>query len=367
MTHVTHTIADSPVSRRSLPPAARMYRALAERDRSFDGAFVAAVRTTGVFCRPGCGARTPRRENVEFFARSDEALRAGYRPCRRCRPLELAGSPPPWVERALRLLERSERRVDSSALRAEGIDPSRAARWFKEHYGMTFQAYQRARRVGDALRPLSAGEQVGSVALSAGFESESGFREAFEKLFGASPTHAARGADVARVQWVPSPVGPLLLAAHDSALCLLEFADRRSLAAQIEQLKRRIGRPIAPGANAVLEQAKRELAEYFAGERQRFEVALDAPGTPFEERVWTALRAIPYGATASYADVARGIGSPSAVRAVARANGRNRIAIAIPCHRVIGSDGSLTGYGGGLWRKQALLELEREHAESAPL
>jgi AraC family transcriptional regulator, regulatory protein of adaptative response / methylated-DNA-[protein]-cysteine methyltransferase len=341
-----------------MPPAARMYRALAERDRSFDGAFVAAVRTTGVFCRPGCGARTPRRENVEFFGDAGEAIRAGFRPCRRCRPLELAGSPPPWVERALRLVERSDRRVDSSALRAEGIDPTRAARWFKEHYGMTFQGYQRARRVGDALLPLSAGEPVGSVALSAGFESESGFREAFEKLFGAPPTRAARESGAVRVQWVPSPVGPLLLAAHEAALCLLEFADRRSLAAQIETLKRRVGRPISPGANPLLEQAKRELAEYFAGERKRFDVPLDAPGTPFEERVWAALREIPYGSTASYADVARSIGSPTAVRAVARANGRNRLAIVIPCHRVIGSDGSLTGYGGGLWRKKALLDLE---------
>jgi AraC family transcriptional regulator of adaptative response/methylated-DNA-[protein]-cysteine methyltransferase len=335
-----------------------MYRAMVERDASFDGAFFAGVRTTGIFCRPGCGAKKPRRENVEFFAEPADALRAGFRPCRRCRPLDLAGAPPDWARALFDLVERSSERLKSSDLAAAGIHPARADRWFKEHFGMTFQSYQRARRVSQALLPLAGGASVASTAFDTGFESESGFREAFERLFGAAPTRAARNARVIELAWIATPIGPMLAAAEDAGLCFLEFADRRALASQIAALRRRVGAAIVPGEHRHAHAARRQLGQYFGGERRDFDLPLRTPGTPFQERVWAELRRIPFGATRSYAEVARAIGEPSAFRAVARANGMNRVAIVVPCHRVIGASGELSGYGGGVWRKRALLEHE---------
>lgn len=336
-----------------------MYRAVTERDASFDGAFYFGVRTTGVFCRPGCGAKSPRRDNVLFFADALAAVRQGFRPCRRCKPLEPTGSTPSWVRELFGLVERAPGRLSSSDLRAAGIHPVRAARWFKEHFGMTFHAYQRARRIGSALRPIQTGSDVSSVALASGFESESGFRAAFERLFGAAPTRVAPAVEPVRVHWIPTPLGPLLAAARSEGLCFLEFVDRRALASQIATLRRRVGALLIPGEHPHLERLRSELARYFEGRLRRFSVPVHAPGTAFQERVWSELQRIPHGETRSYLELARAVGDAKAVRAVAAANGRNRIAIVIPCHRVIGSDGQLVGYAGGVWRKQRLLELER--------
>lgn len=351
----------------ALPSTARMYRALVDRDRSSDGLFFAGIRTTGIFCRPGCGARKPLKKNVEFFASPTDAMRAGYRPCRRCRPLELAGATPDWAQRLFGLVESSGgERITSRDLERAEIHPARAARWFKERFGMTFQAYQRARRVAAALPSLRSGSSVGAVADESGFESESGFRAAFTELFGMSPTHAADDASVLRAQRIATPIGPMLAVAGEEGLLLLEFVDRRSLATQITTLRRRANAPIVPGDNAHLRRAAAELERYFAGDLRPFELDLVARGTPFQESVWRALQRIPCGETRSYADVAREIGQPSAVRAVANANGMNRIAIVIPCHRVIGSDGSPTGYAGGIWRKTWLLDHERGQKRLQP-
>lgn len=355
------------------PTADEMFAALVSRDTSLDGVFVAAIRTTGIFCRPGCGAKKPRRENVEFFNSPREAMHAGYRACKRCRPLDAGEARPDWVERITAALEASpDRRVTADDLRAMGIAPERASRWFKAHYGMTFQAYCRARRMGEAMKLIREGASIGRAAASTGYESESGFREAFEEVFGAPPGRArARAADAQGTRaaarqlvacWIESPLGPMLAAAGEQGVCLLEFVDRRALATQIATLRRRFAAVIQPGSNAHLETLQRELAAYFAGRSAKFSVQLEAPGTEFQAAVWDALRAIPSGQTRSYLDIARQIGRPTATRAVARANGDNRLAILIPCHRVIGSDGTLTGYGGGVWRKEWLLEHERAMA-----
>jgi AraC family transcriptional regulator of adaptative response/methylated-DNA-[protein]-cysteine methyltransferase len=230
---------------------------------------------------------------------------------------------------------------------------------------MTFHEYQRRRTLGRALARVRRGESVTRAALASGFESESGFRDAFTRLFGAPPTRAARDGDAVRIHWVATPLGPLLVGAHARGVCFCEFVDRRALPRQIETLRRRTARAVLPGRNAPVEMLESELANYFAGRKLGFTVAVDAKGTPFQESVWRELRAIPPGETRSYAEIARALGRPGAVRAVARANGDNRLAILIPCHRVIGSDGSLTGYGGGLWRKSWLLEHEREFAPGA--
>jgi AraC family transcriptional regulator of adaptative response/methylated-DNA-[protein]-cysteine methyltransferase len=199
---------------------------------------------------------------------------------------------------------------------------------------------------------------VSDVATGSGFESESGFREAFARTFGAAPAAAAAG-DAVALEWIASPVGPLVAGATDEGVCFLEFSDRRMLEAQFATLRRRLGAPLVPGRHRWLDTLSEQLDEYFTGQRERFDLPLAIRGTPFQEQVWRALLEIPYGATWSYRDVATRIGLPGATRAVGTANGMNRIAIVIPCHRVVNADGKLGGYGGGVWRKQFLLDLER--------
>ena len=336
-----------------------MYAALVERDASFDGVFFVAVRTTGIFCRPICPARKPRRENVEFFASAAEAEGAGYRACKRCRPLEAAGQHPEWVGRVLGEVERrADERVSDADLAGLGIEPARARRYFREHFGMTFHAWQRARRLGLALGKLRAGEGIDGVGYDVGFDSSSGFREAFERIFGAPPGRA-RGERFIVSSLLTSPLGPIVAGATPAGVCLVEFADRRGLKGQAASLARATGLAVVPGSNEHLERLATELGEYFRGQRRHFEIPLERPGTEFQRAVWDALLDIPYGGTCSYEDIARAIGRPGAQRAVGRANGQNRISILIPCHRVVQKDGGLRGYGGGLWRKQRLLDIER--------
>jgi AraC family transcriptional regulator of adaptative response/methylated-DNA-[protein]-cysteine methyltransferase len=199
------------------------------------------------------------------------------------------------------------------------------------------------------------------VILESGFESHSGFRDAFNRTFGQAPGHARQAGAGVVIAMLESPLGPLLAAASDEGLCLLEYTDRRMLATNLASLPKHLGCAVVPGEQKWLTRLRHELGEYFAGERREFTVPLAPRGTAFQERVWRELRLVPHGETISYEELARRIGQPSARRAVARANGMNRICILIPCHRVIGKDGSLTGYGGGLWRKRLLLELERTH------
>jgi len=346
----------------TLPPHEVMLEAFLARDPSFEGLFVTGVSTTGIFCRPTCSARRPLPENLSFFATSAEALVAGYRPCLRCRPLEPSGAAPTWLRPLLADVEAEPtRRWGDADLRRRGLSPERVRRWFKQNHGMTFQAYHRARRLGAALTHVKAGDAVGRAAFEAGYESLSGFQDAFRQYFGSSPTRL-EGAVVAKVARVVTPLGPMLAAATDEALLLLEFADRRQLAGQVRRIGRRLGAVYVPESSdlsPLLQQVERELAEYFAGTRREFGVRLSPVGTPFELDVWAALAEIPYGETRSYADVARRVGRAEAVRAVGRANGMNALAIMVPCHRVVGADGRLVGYGGGLWRKERLLALER--------
>ncbi len=346
-------------SMRAIPSKSEMTRAFLARDASYDALFFTAVRTTGVFCRPSCPAKKPRIENVQFYATARDALFAGFRPCKRCRPMSVNGRPPAWVARLLAMVERDPTaRLTDKDLRASALEPTRARRYFKEHYGMTFQAYQRARRLGDALGRIRDGQGLTDVALGHGYESNSGFRDAFARTFGKTPGRSRQDSCIL-ARMIESPVGPLILGATEDALCLLEFADRRALESQIVDLRKRFGCAVVPGNNAHVEQAAGELAAYFAGRLQRFEVKLAIRGTPFQELVWRRLLRIPYGRTLSYAALADAVGRPGAQRAVGTANGRNRIAIIIPCHRVVNRDGRLGGYGGGLWRKQFLLDLER--------
>ncbi len=341
------------------PTIVEMQRAVEAKDASYSGVFWLGVRTTGIFCRPGCPTRRPKPENIEFFDSARDALLAGYRPCKRCRPMDTDGRPPAWVERLFAEVERVPgRRMRDRDIRALSIDPARARRYFKCHYGMTFQAYNRARRLGEAMMQIRTGAKLDDVALGHGFESNSGFRDAFGQAFGETPGRSREG-DCIVTTVVESPVGPLIVGATAKAVCLLEFCDRRALETQFADLRKRLERAVVPGKNPHITQMKRELGAYFAGRLREFTVPIVYPGTDFQRIVWNRLLKIPYGKTWSYEQLATAIGRPSAQRAVGLANGKNRIAIIIPCHRVVNKSGKLGGYGGGLWRKQYLLDLER--------
>lgn len=343
-----------------LPDREEVERATRERDASYDGIFIVAVRTTGVFCRPSCPARRPLPRNVEYFPSAREALLGGYRPCKRCRPMDINGQPPDWVDQLMSHVDaRPTQRLTDCDLRLMSIDPARARRYFRAHYDMTFQAYHRARRMGLALAELRRGADMLDVGLRYGFESSSGFRDAFKQVFG-EPPGRGRHAKCIITTSIESPLGRLITGATEEGVCLLEFADRRALERQLTTLRKRLDRAIVPGTNEHLEKLKDELTRYFAGGLTEFTVPLVCPGTPFQEAVWAQLQRIPYGETISYEALACAVERPTACRAVGRANGDNRVAIVIPCHRVVQKNGKLRGYGGGLWRKQFLLDHERK-------
>lgn len=343
----------------TLPSTTEMYRALVERDGSFEGLFYACVRTTGIFCRPTCHARKPKPENVEFTASIQEALHRGYRPCQLCDPMSAAAGDPAWLAPLLDdIKSHPDRRLQDQDLRDRGLDPVQVRRTFKKRYAMTFQAYQRAARLGTAMKSLHAGADTLGAGLDAGYESDSGFREAFARVFGDTPGRAREKA-LLTAGWIETPLGAMLAIVGDHALELLEFVDRRALETELQALRSKVGSVVVPGENAILRRTRTQLEEYFAGTRRAFDIPLSQRGSPFQLAAWRALQEIPYGQTRSYTDMARRVGSPGAVRAIGRANGQNQIAIVVPCHRVIRADGSLCGYGGGRWRKQWLLDHER--------
>lgn len=342
-----------------LPPREEMERAFAHKDAGYDGVFYVAVKTTGIFCRPSCPSR-PNLENVEFFHSVRDCMFAGYRPCKRCRPFEANGTPPEWARELISRVEAApDARLKATDLLDLGVTPERARRWFQQHYGMSFAAWCRGNRLAGAFMRIRQGATLDDAAFDSGFESHSGFREAFARVFGEAPGRSRDNGERVVTTMVETPLGPMLAGATDHGISFLEYTDRRMLEHNLKLIRRRFGCAIVPGQHPRLERLREELGEYFQGERRQFTLQVAARGTPFQEKVWQELCRIPYGQTISYDELAHRVEQPTAKRAVARANGMNCVAILIPCHRVIGKDGSLTGYGGGLWRKRLLLELER--------
>src|ERR1044072_2273378 len=346
-----------------LPPTETMYRALVNRDPSFEGIFYIGVRTTGIFCRPTCSAKKPARENVDFFATSNEALESGYRRCLRCHPLDPNARPPKLIERLRAEVEPAPGgRLTDKELAALSIDPSTARRQFKRHYGMTFQAYHRARRMGLALSQVRQGGRVAEARNGSGFESQSGFREEFSKIFGGRLSNA-KANTLLQAERIDTPLGAMIAVADDEGLRLLEFIDRRATERELSVLRNRLRTSVVPGEHRYLDALRSQLGDYFSGKNLAFDIPLAPVGSAFQLRAWKILRSIPIGETRSYSWMGKKLGNVEMRRAVGRANGENMMCIVIPCHRVIRADGTLCGYGGGLWRKKWLLEHERKNME----
>ena len=338
-----------------------MYKALVDKDVSYEGTFIAAVKTTGIFCRPTCTARKPKKENVEFYSTTKEAILKGYRPCKVCNPLEKLGETPNYIKNILKELnDNPSLKFKDWDLTQQGVEPSKIRRWFLKNHGITFQAYQRMYRINSAFKKIQNGEPVTSVAFDTGYESLSGFTDSFKSIFGVSPSNS-KDKQIINITRLETPLGIMFACAAEQGICLLEFTDRKMLETELKSLAKQLNANIIQGANKHFDLLRRQLDEYFEGKRKEFTIQLFTPGTEFQQSVWKVLQTIPYGSTYSYKQQAIALKKPDAFRAVANANGMNRISIIIPCHRVIGEDGNLIGYGGGLWRKKWLLDLEKQN------
>jgi AraC family transcriptional regulator of adaptative response/methylated-DNA-[protein]-cysteine methyltransferase len=334
------------------------YNAIGKQDTQYEGLFVTGVKTTGIFCRPSCRAKKPKAENIIFFDSAQDALQNGFRPCKVCKPMEPLDDTPEYVRGIIKdLHENPFLKIKDYDLIRRGIEPNHIRRWFKKHHGITFHTYQRMLRINTAYNSIQAGNTVTDSAFASGYDSLSGFNESYRSIFGDSATRSRETKVINIIRFV-TPIGPMFACATQQGVCLLDFPDRRMLETEFKDLRKRLSAVILPGNNSHLDHLQFELKEYFAKQRRIFTVPLHTPGTSFQQSVWRVLQEIPFGEVWTYKQQAQALGKPKAVRAVASANGHNRVVILIPCHRVIGSDGSLVGYGGGLYRKQWLLDLE---------
>ena len=337
------------------------WAAFVARDAAFDGEFFIAVETTGIYCRPSCPAKRAKRENVRFFATAAEAERAGFRPCKRCKPNEpsLVQQHSEKVKEACRLIETAEAepKLDDLA-EAVGLSPYHFHRVFKSVLGVTPKAYAAAHRNKRVREELGRSATVTEAIYGAGFNSNGRFYATSSEALGMTPNQFRAGGPDAEIKFAigESSLGLVLIAASDKGVCAIFFGDDAEGLAR--DLKRQFPRARLVGDDRAFAQLTAKVIGFVEDPRRDLDLPLDIRGTAFQRRVWEALRRIPVGRTATYAEIAKAIGAPKSVRAVGRACGSNPISLAIPCHRVVGSNGSLTGYRGGIERKRALLAKE---------
>src|SRR3954447_16994738 len=337
------------------------WAAFMRRDRSWDGQVIGAVKTTGIYCKPSCPARRPKRQHVEFFSSGEEARTAGFRPCLRCKPDEV-GRDREAVAAAVKLIERAEEAPSlAEVAQAVGYAPHHFQRLFERDLGVSPAEYARALRNRRAEQALKANGRVTDAVYDAGYQSPSGFYSDAKERLGMTPSAWREGGRGETIRWTTfdSPLGQMLIAATSKGICRLTFDD------SVASLQR-----LFPRATILEDEGGlRELVEGALAAIERPlampDLPIDVAGTAFQEAVWIELRKIPAGETRSYAEIAAAIGYPKAVRAVGSANGDNHVCVLIPCHRVIRSDGSLGGYGGGIERKKKLLASEG-HPVAAP-
>ncbi|MDH5657694.1 MAG: methylated-DNA--[protein]-cysteine S-methyltransferase [Spirochaetia bacterium] len=337
------------------------YHALIQKNPSYEGIFYAAIKTTGIFCRPTCTAKKPKKENVFYFHSVKDALDAGYRPCKVCRPLEKEGIPD-WICTLLKQIDQEPlKKWKDYEIQSSGIDPVRLRRWFKKNYNITFHAYLRSLRINASFSQIKHGEKIIDAAFGTGYDSLSGYASAVKKITGESPSKSMKK-NIIQITRMDTPLGPIMAGALEEGICLLEFTDRRMLENEFGILEKKFSAKCLPGKSKFFPRLEKELDEYFAGKRKKFTLPLAYRGSDFQMKAWKTLLEIPYGETRTYREEAEMMGHPAAVRAAGTANGMNMISILIPCHRVIASGGKLGGYGGGLRRKQYLLDLEKENS-----
>ena len=337
------------------------WAAFMRRDRAWDGRVIGAVKTTGIYCKPSCPARRPKREHVEFFAAADEARAAGYRACLRCKPDEV-GRDREAVAEAVKLIEQAEEAPTLCGLAdAVGYAPHHFQRIFKRDLGVSPAEYARGLRNQRTEAALKANGRVTDAVYEAGYSAPSSFYSDAKERLGMTPSAWRNGGRGETIRWThfDSPLGQMLIAATSKGICRLTFDDS---AASLRRLFPNA--TIVEDSGGLKELVEGALAAIDSPLAAR-ELPIDVAGTAFQEAVWRELRKIPAGETRSYAQIAAAIGQPKAVRAVGTANGDNHVAVLIPCHRVIRSDGSLGGYAGGLDRKRKLLAAEG-HASAAP-
>lgn len=330
------------------------WQAFTRRDRSFDGRFVIGVLTTGIYCRPSCAARQPRRENVRFFADGAEARAAGLRACKRCRPDEVARDEAA-VLAAIDEIKSSEGLPQLAELaQAVGYSPTHFQRVFTRATGLSPAAYARALREERAREALSGGGSVTEAIYEAGFEASSRFYDSMEGKLGMAPSAWVKGGEGVTIEWavVTTSLGPMLVAATAKGVCRLSFSESR------EDLAMRFPNAELVEGGAEFASLLQRVVDAVEHPGTGADIPLDVRGTAFQQRVWDELRKIPPGETRSYAEIAAAAGKPKAVRATGSANGANNVAVLIPCHRVVRSDGSLGGYAYGLDIKRELLSRE---------
>jgi AraC family transcriptional regulator of adaptative response/methylated-DNA-[protein]-cysteine methyltransferase len=328
------------------------------RDARQDGRFVFAVRTTGVFCRPSCPSRRPRRDSVEFFADPGAAERAGYRACLRCKPTQVSEQAQ-YVLGARQMLDSAEGVVTLAQLsKRVGLSPFHLQRLFKRATGLSPREYQSAHRMQRIKKQLRKGDDVTTALYDAGFSSPSRLYENTNQQLGMTPGTYRRGGAGATITFAiaPTPLGRMLVAATERGLCAVRFGDN---AIELERdLREEFHAADLQRDDAAMSLYVRPLVARVRGENTNIDLPLDVRATAFQQKVWQTLRTIPRGETRSYSEVAREIGDPKAVRAVARACASNPVALAVPCHRVVRSDGDLAGYRWGVERKKKLLQAE---------
>ena len=345
----------------TLPDQDKLYDALVARDAAYEGRAYVGVISTGIFCRLTCPARKPKQENCRFFASVAECMADGFRPCKRCHPLQPAAEAEPSIKKLLEALEaQPERRWSEEDVIRMGFDPSTVRRNFRRHFGMTFLEMARQERLRHGFQALADGGRVIDAQIDAGFESPEAFRSAFARILGLPPGKL-RGDGLLRADWIRTPLGTMIAICDARNLHLLEFVDRKALPAELKKLYTTCRGDLGIGRFDMHDLVEHQLNAFFEGNSPTFDLPLVLHGSAFTQDVWRELQNIRAGETRSYSELAQAVDKPLAVRAVARANGANQIAIIIPCHRVIGADGSLTGYGGGLWRKQKLIEIEAQY------
>ena len=335
--------------------ADKAWAAVLRRDRAFDGHFVTGVLSTGIYCRPSCAARHPSRENVRFFSDGAEARAAGLRPCKRCLPDDVSRDEKAVLS-AIAVIQQSEGAPALGELaEAVGYSPSHFQRIFTRATGLSPAAYARALRAERAREALSAGERVTDAIYDAGYESPSRFYEAVDGKLGMAPSAWARGGAGVTIRWavVQTSLGAMLVAASDKGVCRLSFNEGP------EELARRFPSAELVEGGGDFEALLQHVVDAVERPGNGQDIPLDVKGTAFQERVWAELRKIPPGETRAYAEIAAAAGAPNAVRAAGSANGANNVAVLIPCHRVIRSDGSLGGYAYGLDIKRELLAREK--------